>query len=333
MLELRNSYPNLVIPEYFQVKHLRNEWRIIHQDYLSEINSIFDNRKDAEIILSHPDGLQSKLGRGKYPIVNIKDIEVIVRTYKRGGLPAWLLPDVFINPRRVLNELILTEKARHNGVPLAEILAVQIKWVFPFLYTAKIISKKIQNTQTLEDYLIFLSRRYGSDYKNLYQIKKGLIGSIIHTMKQLHQAGIFHNDLNIRNILIQTKPQPLQDKLRPDPFVRDVPVLSTYIIDLDKAVYEEPLSWEKRVNNLIRLNRSLEKLCFRYKSLDIITHTDRLSFLMEYFKNSDINKPQQNKFINKCVRNIRVHKWWWAITHSSHPVSVCQCGRAGTRQE
>ena len=99
--------------------------------------------------------------------------------------------------------------------------------------------------------------------------------------------------------------------------------LRTYIIDLDKSIYEQPLPLNKRVDNLIRLNRSLEKMMVKFQSLNInniITHTDRLLFckgVLQYAptfnESSLVGKNQKRLIISRCLKHTRLHKWWWRL--------------------
>ncbi|MFH1230253.1 MAG: lipopolysaccharide kinase InaA family protein [Planctomycetota bacterium] len=307
MLELKNIYPDLVIPPYFHTNESSKEWRIIHQDYESGVNSLFDGEIDTSQVVT------TVKGRGRYIVAHIKspagkNEEVIMKTYKRGGLTALFLPDIFNDVMRPLNELVLTEKARTNDIAVPEILGIQIRWITLFLFRAKIIFKKIPDTMTLEDFIMFLLRNYKDKHSELYQKKRNLIKSISQTIGQLHQIGIYHNDLNIRNILVQI----LQTTNSP---------LRTYIIDLDKSTYESRCSsglpLNKRVDNLIRLNRSLEKMIVKFKSFNInsiITHTDRLLLFKTCLNESSLGgKDQKRLIINKCFRHTRLHKWWWKL--------------------
>lgn len=315
MLELKNVYPDLIIPSYFHIRESSKEWRIIHQDYESEINTLFNGKIDNSQVVT------TVKGRGEYIVAHIKSSsgqseEIIIKTYKRGGLTALFLPDIFHDARRPLNELVLTEKARVSGVSVSEILGIQIKWITPFLFRSKIIFKKIQNAMTLEDFILLLLENYKNKYKELHQKKRNLIESISQAIGQFHRIGIHHNDLNIRNILIQPT------RLSGCPVGQaEAETIKTYIIDLDKSTYESRwtsgLPLNKRVDNLIRLNRSLEKMIFKFKSLnikDIITHTDRLLLLETYLNELSLGGKDEKRFIvNRCLRLTRLHKWWWKL--------------------
>ncbi|MEK7309562.1 MAG: lipopolysaccharide kinase InaA family protein [Planctomycetota bacterium] len=353
MLTINDSYPDLVIPAYFRVKESAGEWRIIHVDYESAIDSLLDEgHGTANSETACPDGANGTRrvqGRGDYPVARIKsstgkESEVIVRVYRRGGLAGLVLPDIFNDARRPLNELVLTEKGRAGGVPLPEILGLQIKWVLPFFYRAKIVVKKIPDAVTLEETIFSLAKEnehrqdsfmlsqkchceersdeailpvreteiapLPSIARNdrmgpvLYLKKINLIASLVKAIRQLHNAGMNHRDLNIRNILIKQSGIDF----------------TAYIIDLDKSAYElskTGLSLDKRIDNLIRLNRSLDKMLFKTGSSlkVVISHTDRLRLFELYFQGEGSNRAQKQVIINKCLQQAGLHKWWWKLIY------------------
>jgi len=304
MLTIKDSFPDLVIPAYFKVKESAGEWRIIQADYEQAIDSLFNGRHNSV-------NTETVQGRGDYPVANIKssagrETEVIVRVYRRGGLSALVLPDMFTDARRPLNELVLTEKGRADGVPLPEILGLQIKWVLPFFYRARIVVKKIPDTVTLEQTLVSLVKENWFN-KELHIKKINLVAALVQAIRQLHNAGINHRDLNIRNILIKQSGIDF----------------TAYIIDLDKSEYETGktgLALDKRSDNLIRLNRSLDKMLFKTgQSLKgVISHTDRLRLFESYFQGEGLTRPQKQVIINKCLHQAGLHRWWWKLIYPAH---------------
>lgn len=301
MLTIKDSFPDLVIPDYFRVKESAGEWRIIHADYEQPIDSLFNGGYNSV-------NTKTVQGRGDYPVANIKssdgkEIEVVVRGYRRGGLAGLVLPDIFNDARRPVNELALTEKGRASGVPLPEIIGLQLKWVLPFFYRAKIVVKKIAETVTLEEMLFSLVKEAGNR-KELYIKKTNLIASLVKAIRQLHNAGINHRDLNIRNILIK----------------RAGLDFTAYIIDLDKSSCEfsaKGLALDKRIDNLIRLNRSLDKMLFKtgLSPKAVISHTDRLRLFEAYFQGEGLSQAQKQVIINKCLQQTGIHKWWWKLIY------------------
>jgi len=294
MFTIKDLYPDLSIPDYFRVRESSSEWRIVHRDYGPEIDSLLD--RDNFTGSSAVSG-----GRGRNPVVKIKGGEVVVRTYRRGGPVRFFLPDIFADARRPLDELVITEKGRQSGAPLPEILGLQIRWVLPPLFRARIISRKIPDAITLEEFIVSVLANYRTGKAGLYDKKRCLIKSLSQSTGKLHQAGIFHNDLNIRNILVR---QDQDDKI------------DAYIIDLDKSICRKGLALDERVNNLIRLNRSFDRFLFRNQSAGlsgIISSSDRLFLLEEYLREDRISNKEKRSIIKQCLRQSALHKWWWGI--------------------
>ena len=89
--------------------------------------------------------------------------------------------------------------------------------------------------------------------------KRKTIRSAGLLIRQFHQAGFFHGDLQLKNILVAG------DQL--------------LLIDFDRSYRKPTLSVKERMKNLLRLNRSVEK--WRRFGLPI-TQTDRWRFFLAY---------------------------------------------------
>jgi 3-deoxy-D-manno-octulosonic acid kinase len=304
MLTIKDSFPDLVIPDCFKVAESAREWRIIRADCEAAVDYLFSARYNTA-------DSGTVRGRGSYPVARIKtsagkEIEVIIRAYRRGGLAGLVLPDMFTDARRPLEELALTEKGRVDGVALPEIIGLQMKWVAPFFYRARIAVKKIPDTITLNETLLSFAKE-GGNHKELYAKKRSLIAALVKSVRQLHNAGINHRDLNIRNILIK----------------RAGLDFTAYIIDLDKSACEpgpKGLGFDKRIDNLIRLNRSLSKMLFKSGLLfkEVLSQTDRRRFLESYLQGEGITRERKRAIINACLRRIGLHKWWWQLIYPAH---------------
>ena len=90
-------------------------------------------------------------------------------------------------------------------------------------------------------------------------LKRKTIRSVGLLIRQFHQAGFFHGDLQLKNILVAG------DQI--------------LLIDFDRSYRKPALSLQERMKNLLRLNRSAEK----WKRLGLpITRTDRWRFFLAY---------------------------------------------------
>ncbi|MFH1450197.1 MAG: glycosyltransferase, partial [bacterium] len=87
-------------------------------------------------------------------------------------------------------------------------------------------------------------------------------------IKKMHEVGVYHKDLNLKNILIQNKENQIE----------------IFIIDFDKACLKKRLTERQRKRNLLRLNRSVEKL---EKETPLMTGEDKVVFLNQYYKDKE----------------------------------------------
>lgn len=193
----------------------------------------------------------------------------VVRDYWHGGLFGKILRDVFWHGLRPIQELVICESASKKGIQTIEIIAIiKNRFLGPF-YKSKLISREIRNSTDLMELLL----RY--DKNTFYAQKRDIISRVAHAIKEMHDAGIYHADLNLKNILLQTAG-------------RDKSV--AYIIDLDKSKQFNELKPRSRMKNLMRLDRSWEK--FRRNSskknrshvscTGYITNGDKIRFMREY---------------------------------------------------
>jgi serine/threonine protein kinase len=133
--------------------------------------------------------------------------------------------------------------------------AIHHRISFPF-YQAYFLSLEIPRAMNLAQYLEQIGPN--PSRKNLF-LKRKTIRSAGLLIRQFHQAGFFHRDLQIKNILV-TGDQLL-------------------LIDFDRSYRKPALSIQERMGNLLRLNRSAEK----WKRLGLlITRTDRWRFFLAY---------------------------------------------------
>ncbi|MFA5795281.1 MAG: lipopolysaccharide kinase InaA family protein [Candidatus Brocadiia bacterium] len=223
-------------------------------------------------------------GRGSYNTFKTgADTSAVIRQYKRGGLSSALLPDIFWGNTRAINELNMTEQAIKSNVPAPEILGIITKPVFGPLCQLWIITKEI-DAPTLAEAIVSLGETDSPE--ELLSRKTNLFKMVNASIKKLHQAGILHRDLHIRNILVN------RDK--------------AYIIDFDGAKDLE--NQQSELNSLIRLNRSIAK----FLGAAAITASDRFRFLKIYFDDNYF-KANKKDIITHCLRNLRLHQIWWSI--------------------
>jgi 3-deoxy-D-manno-octulosonic acid kinase len=181
---------------------------------------------------------------------------MVLRQYSHGGLLRALTGNLYLFGARSFQELALTEEIRTCGIPtIISIGAIHHRISFPF-YQAYFLSLGVPGAMDLAQYLQQIGPNPSRE--NLL-LKRKTIRSAGFLVRQFHQAGFFHSDLQIKNILV-TGDQLL-------------------LIDFDRSYRKPALSTRERMKNLLRLNRSAEK----WKRLGLsITRTDRWRFFLAY---------------------------------------------------
>jgi serine/threonine protein kinase len=196
-------------------------------------------------------------GRTPHPVIPLGNgTNMVLRQYSHGGLLRTVTGSAYLFGSRSFRELALTEEIRSSGIPtILSIGAIHQKTFFPF-YHAYFLSLEVPSAMNLIQYFQEIGT-YPSQEK-LSQKRKFIrqIGLLIH---QFHQAGFFHGDLQLKNILI-TDDQIL-------------------LIDFDRSYRKQNLTVQERIKNLLRLNRSVEK----WKRFGLpITRTDVWRFFLAY---------------------------------------------------
>src|SRR4030042_2939729 len=196
-------------------------------------------------------------GRTLHPSIPLEDGKrMVFRKYSHGGLLRAITGNLYFSGARSFRELALTEEIRSCGIStISPIGAIHHRIFFPF-YHAYFLSLEVPHAIDLIQYFnemgVHLSR------ENLSS-KRRTIRSAGLLIRQFHEAGFFHGDLQLKNILIAG------DQL--------------LLIDFDRSYRKTSLSLQKKMRNLLRLNRSVEK----WRRLGLpITRTDRWRFFLAY---------------------------------------------------
>lgn len=167
-------------------------------------------------------------GRGQAVLIDAP-YPMVLRTYCRGGLIRHFSQQRFIynglTSTRPFRELSLLNKMHQAGLPVPRGIAGRVSR-FGISYEATILMERIPNSQEVHTQLLSAP---------LSDLLWNKIGRII---RQLHDAQVYHHDLNIHNILID------QDE-------------KFWLIDFDKCSEKSGENW--KAQNLARLERSLQK--------------------------------------------------------------------------
>ena len=168
-------------------------------------------------------------GRGPALITEIAGRACVVRHYRRGGAVAGLLDDRYarLAQNRVLRELRVSESARARGVATPAVQCAA--WYNHGLFRRfDIATMYIAASRDLADVL------FGEE-----AVPERALRASVRLIRDMLRAGLVHQDLNLKNILIA-----------PD---------RAYVLDLDRCRVEEGVSAATSQVMRDRLLRSLSK--------------------------------------------------------------------------
>jgi tRNA A-37 threonylcarbamoyl transferase component Bud32 len=168
-------------------------------------------------------------GRAEAHFLRHSDRDMVLRHFRRGGLIGKINPDLYLYTRakqcRAMREYDLLVWMQGEGLNVPRPLAARHQPVGLF-YRADLITERLPLARPLADIL------------HEHPIDGSVWLGIGAEIKRLHSAGVFHADLNCRNILLDDQNKP-------------------WLIDFDKSGARPAGDWTDQ--NLSRLNRSFEK--------------------------------------------------------------------------
>lgn len=197
-------------------------------------------------------GLQ---GRGQLRRVKLPNGDMaLLRRYRHGGAFRRLTGGVFFTwPPRPFRELMITEELRRRGVATAEVYGACVEPVWGPFYRGWLATRAIPGAQDLWAALRSgLIRDAGEER---------CLRAVARSVRELHRQGVYHADLNLKNILLC------------------LDSVTAYIIDFDKAkVVLGELPPRLAKNNLDRLLRSARKLDPERRYLSLARWDEFLNF-------------------------------------------------------
>jgi 3-deoxy-D-manno-octulosonic acid kinase len=175
-------------------------------------------------------------GRAQLSVLRLENGSgALVRRYRHGGALRYLTGGIFTTwPPRPFRELAITEEARRRGVPTVEILAAGIDRIWGPLYRGWLVTRELEGARDL--WAVLQEGAFGAT---------ALLKAVAPAIHRMHHQGIYHGDLNLKNILIR----------------REGDGLKIYLIDFDKArFFPGGVPAAKARRNLARFQRSIAKL-------------------------------------------------------------------------
>jgi tRNA A-37 threonylcarbamoyl transferase component Bud32 len=237
-------------------------------------------------------------GRGevfRVPLNPSSDEYAVIRHYRRGGLVRHFLGDLYPGPSRFFREARITEKARALGIPTAEVLAVRAERVGFAFYRGDLVTRQIRESEDLGE---FLRGCLESRQKPEGDLKGKISRSVAALLRKMHDCGLVHADLNVKNILLNSRHGTVK----------------AFVIDLDRARFVEPLPESLRIRNLQRLYRSLEKQGFMGS---VVSERDGIGFVRDYCRDGSTLERTLLRLLRSGSLSMRYHRFWWRLSGSS----------------
>jgi 3-deoxy-D-manno-octulosonic acid kinase len=163
----------------------------------------------------------------------------VLRWYRRGGAIRHLIHDRYFGwTPRPIRELALTEEAIRRGVPAPHVLAARVDRMPWGWYRGAIVTLEVAGAATFAD--------------ELHRLPDGtaradVLRSVGRAVRDMHDRGVHHRDLNAANILVTYTPGAIH----------------VWFIDFDRANVHTTIGRGIRERELRRLERSLVKLAAR----------------------------------------------------------------------
>ena len=188
---------------------------------------------------TYSDELTGFQGRERLRTVRLHNGDTaLLRRYRHGGVFRRLTRSMFFTwPPRPFCELIITEELRRRGIPTVEVYAACVEPVWGPFYRGWLATRSIPGAQ---DLWAALRSGFVRDAG-----EEGCLRAVARSVRALHREGVYHADLNLKNILLCLENGSV----------------TAYIIDFDKAkLVLGDLPPRLAKNNLDRLLRSAHKL-------------------------------------------------------------------------
>jgi hypothetical protein len=163
---------------------------------------------------------------------------IVIRHNRHGGALAPVQRDLFLPPTRAPYELNVSQRLRNAGLPTPEILAYAVYRAGPLLRRADVVTREIPDAFDLSVPLM------DEDPTT----RRAAVATAAALVRALSDAGARHHDLNVKNVLLQTRPDG---------------EVAGYVLDVDRIEFMDDRT-RARAQNLARLLRSAHKWRIRY---------------------------------------------------------------------
>ena len=290
-------FKNIPIPPSFSLMKRGKVFLLLKEKYqellfkggIEDIETYLSRRKKEA---------RSVSGRRTHLSVPIENEErMIVRHYSHGGLLGFLTRDLYWLGSRSFHELALTEEIRACGIPTVCSIGAIHQSVFPFFYRAYLLTREFPRARNLVEYF---SEAGPVAHRESLSLKRMILRDAGLMLRRFHDAGFFHADLQLKNLMVVDG--------------------QVNLIDFDRSYRKQSLSRRERMDNLLRLNRSADK--WKRKGLPI-TRTDRWRFFLAYAGKDEETRKALRKVLRHYSMRLFFHRIFWSIGgDKGHPICL-----------
>ncbi len=280
-------FRKISIPSSYTLIQQQKTYLLLHNDFKDSL--IRQGIEDLPTFFkTHLQTAQYLQGRTPHPVVPLEDgRRMVIRKYSHGGLFRFLSRDLFLSGTRSIKELTLTEEIRSSGIPTVQPIGAIHLRVYGPLYRAFLFTLEMSSAKNLIQY--FHEMESSASPEKLFH-KRNMIRNAGFLLRQFHQKGFYHGDLQLKNLLVLGN--------------------QVLIIDFDRSYHKTSLSTSERTKNLLRLYRSAEK--WRHFGLPV-TRTDSLRFLKAYAgEDRKILKAVRKALWTYSIR-LFIHRIGWSF--------------------
>jgi len=279
---------NIPIPPSFSLVKKRNIHLLLNEEYKYLL--LQQGIEDIDTFVARFAGVkQHSGGRSLHPSIPLREGQrMVLRRFLHGGLLSAVTRDLYALSSRSFRELALTEEIRSAGIPtIRPIGAVHQSVIFPF-YRAYLLTLEVPDARNL---IQFFQDMGSHPVGEVLALKRKIIRAAGRLVRQFHDSGFFHADLQLRNLL-----------------VADQRVL---LIDFDRSLRMQNLPERIRMKNLLRLNRSVDK--WKRQGLPV-TFSDRLRFFLAYAGDDPKTRDVLRKTLRTYSISTLLHRWRWILS-------------------
>jgi 3-deoxy-D-manno-octulosonic acid kinase len=240
---------------------------------------------------------------------------LVVRRFRHGGMLRWMLGTRFADPERPFRELVLSDALRARGISTPEVVAARARRLALGGFALDLVTRRIEDSLDLAEWLEAL--REGRVQP---AARRGVPRTLGVFVGRCHALGLWHADLNPRNLLLDASAL-----VRSDPRV--------LVLDLDRSRLEPELSQERRRANLARLLRAVLRREARGRAF--LRRSDFARFAAGYCAASGASErsigPLWRGVKAAYSKSARVHKAWWRVEEALGGGPSSRDGRALVR--